>query len=134
MFGVEDDSGEPYYCDDINCGACIFDKNNLWHDKRLCGYSRMDWLYSEYKEPKPKLTKQERVAVEVFQDAPDKYYIARNENGALYIYFGIPIRGEHKWGTLNQALEFKSKLFPFITWASGRAWSIRELSDLEVEE
>ena len=118
MFGVEDDSGEPYYCDDINCGACIFDKDNLWHDKRLCGYSRMDWLYSDYEEPKPKLTKEERV----FLDAityPD-YLIRREEEGHLFLSgYGFNIL-------------LKPEMFSFINYE--KVWRIKELKELEVEE
>ena len=117
MFGVEDDSGEPYYCDDINCGACIFDKNNLWHDKRLCGYSRMDWLYSDYEEPKPKLTKEEKAFVDAIV-RPD-YDIRRNE-------YDLYLSG------YTMSISLKPKMFSFID--SSRSWSIEELKQLEVEE
>ena len=34
----------------------------------------------------------------------------------------------------DKATVIDAKLFPFITWESGRFWSIKELLDLEVEE
>ena len=100
-------------CKLTGCENCIFTGS--------CIANRIKWLYEEYQEPAPKLTKAEKGFCEVIKDG----YIARDKNGDLYI--------ENNWG-INRGYYMKlcSKFFPFITWESGKAWSIEDLLKLEV--
>ena len=117
-FGVSRHSGILYECEvDIACYSCIF--ANEHSGKRACSIRRMEWLYSDYKEPQPKLTKEERAIIDAF-DYTD-YCIRRNVAGELWLYAEA------------SQLALKKELFPFITWESNKAWSIAELKELEVE-
>lgn len=120
------ESGILRLCAYISCGNCDFQGD--------CDLNRLEWLYSDYKDLKPKLTKQERAVVEAFSAPTHNYRIARDANGVLYIYYGIPARREYNWSAFSPALEIEPELFPFITWESRRAWSIKDLLDLEVEK
>lgn len=115
-------------CDATTCKDCTFR-----HDIK-CNPERVKWLYEDYEGPKPKLTKKEWVIVETFSSVDSDHYIARDENGLLYIYAGPPIRAKHNWDGIYSALRLRTKLFPFITWESGKAWSIGELKELKVKE
>lgn len=76
---------------------------------------------------KLKLMREEREFLE------NEIYFARDEDGDLYIFFDKPIRENSIWeGGLYRRLN--KKLFPFITWESGKAWSKAKLMELEVVE
>ena len=60
-------------------------------------------------------------------------YIARDEDGDLFGFFGKPERGNYAWNNKNSYyFRLDSNMFPFITWESGKAWSKAELMELEV--
>ena len=121
-FGVSKE-GKPIPCAKNNrcnnadcCQNCIFGTNpNL-----TCFQYKMDWLYCEYDEPQPKLTKAEDEFLRAIEDKDSE--IARNGDGKLYLFIG------------GSAIELQNKLFPFITWEGGKVWSIEELKGLEVED
>lgn len=127
-FGVVGD--EIKGCDAINCKDCIF-RSGI-----QCNPGRIKWLYSDYEEPKPKLTKEERAVVKAFSSAMSaaRYHIARSEDGTLCIYNISPARREYDWYTYSSVPTLNPNLFPFITWESGKAWSIGELMELEAKE
>ncbi len=83
---------------------------------------------------KPKLTREEKEYIEA------EWYIARDKDNKLFLYHIHPNRNEEyeEW-ELNiearaYALDMNRTLFPFITWESGKAWSKKELLELEVQE
>ena len=77
---------------------------------------------------KPKLTREERQSLE-------DIYLARDEDGELYMFFGKPTQQSCTWlNEDNYCFETNANLFPFITWKSGKAWSKAELMELEVED
>lgn len=106
-------------CSEVDCEHCKF--SSRFNGNRRCEVNLVRWLFSEYQEPAPKLTKAEKGFCEILDDG----YIARDKNGDLYI--------ENNWG-INRGYYMKlcSKFFPFITWESGKAWSIEDLLKLEV--
>lgn len=106
-------------CSEVGCKRCKF--SCRYSGNICCEVNIVRWLFSKYQEPAPKLTKTEKGFCEVIKDG----YIARDKNGDLYI--------ENNWG-INRGYYMKlcSKFFPFITWESGKAWSIEDLLKLEV--
>lgn len=114
----------PEKCSYSVCSECLL------HEGKSCNQKAIfQWLYSEYQEPAPKLTAEEYAFCKIATNG----YIARNERGSLYIYGGKPVQNISGWGALNWK-ELNRDYFQFITWESGKAWSINELLELEVEE
>ena len=109
-------------CKLSGCKNCIF--------TGACIANRIKWLYEEYQEPAPKLTKTEKGFCEIIKDG----YIARDKNGDLYLYNNPPYVTETDWRECGHCTKLCSNFFPFITWESGKAWNINELLALEVEE
>lgn len=114
----------PEKCSYSVCSECLL------HEGKSCNQKAIfQWLYSEYQEPAPKLTAEEYAFCKIATNG----YIARNERGSLYIYGGKPVQNISGWRALNWK-ELNRDYFQFITWESGKAWSINELLELEVEE
>ena len=72
----------------------------------------------------------------------DWKYIARDEDGKLYIYKGCPIKGEGHWLPFNNVSRFKminldylsdlinvNKLFEFIKWGDEDPFCIEDYID-----
>lgn len=113
----------PEKCSNSVCSECLL------HEGRYCNQKAIfQWLYSEYQEPAPKLTSAERGFCEVIKDG----YIARDKNGELYLYNNPPYVTETDWRECGHCTKLCSNFFPFITWKSGKAWSIKDLLKLEV--
>jgi nucleoside 2-deoxyribosyltransferase len=85
---------------------------------------------------KPTLNEKERKFLELLN--PD-HYMARDEDGALYIHNHKPDRGHHGWivGRINNLAitpwEFldPSIKFDFITWDDEKPWKIEDLLKLD---
>lgn len=111
-------------CKLSGCKNCIF--------TGACIANRIKWLYEEYQEPAPKLTKAERGFCEIVKTG----YIARDESGLIELYLSVPEKGSSSWLSYNNedatemALDRNS--FPFIQWDDGEPWSIEDLLKLEV--
>lgn len=133
--GLIDDNPVP--CRDIIlCRDCQFRQGDIG-----CSSDRMKWLYAEHVE-KPKLTKQEKAFLEVCR--PD-CYIARDDNGSLYVYVEPPHKAKTSWivysrfsGTSLSAVSVYSNLnngnFSFIKWEDKEPWKVEDLLKLEVED
>ena len=120
-------------CSEVGCERCKFNwkySDNRCCDNRCCEVNLIRWLFSEYQEPAPKLTKAEKGFCEVVKDG----YIARDKNGDLYLYNNPPYVTETDWRECGHCTRLCSKFFPFITWESNRYWSIEDLFKLEAEE
>lgn len=118
-------TGRLVYCGGISCACCQFFHGN-------CVPNMFEWLFEEYQEPAPKLTKAEKGFCEVIKDG----YIARDKNGDLYLYNNPPYVAESEWRSVGYGRYARlcSKFFSFITWESNKAWSIEDLLKLEVED
>ena len=83
---------------------------------------------------KPKVTVEEKAFLE------KEMYVAREQNGMLYAYFGKPTQKKvrDRWelweSDASDCIQIDKNLFPFITWESGKAWSKAELLELEVTD
>lgn len=109
-------------CQDLGCENCVFN-NDVG-----CSYSRMDWLLSEYKES----TKVTRLEYELLKywDGKRYKYIARDRDGALYIYRDKPSKNEDVWGTLYghaRLMKYFDDLFWFVKWEDKEPIEIKEV-------
>lgn len=119
---VDKTRNTPTKCLNISCEKCLL-------------YSQCDeeafvkWLYAEHREPAPMLTKEERVFCEIVRHG----YIARDKDGSLCVYDSFPVQRILSW-VEDLWIKIDPDTFRFITWESGKVWSIESLLKLEVEE
>ena len=118
-------------CDGLNCEDCIFDEE----EDCGCSFSRMKWMLSEYREP-VKLSKLEYDILKYLSDNTRHMYIARDENGALYVFDVEPVKNKvnNFWtGRGASWLGVFNKLFQFVQWEDSEPTSIQEvLNNCEV--
>lgn len=110
-------------CGSISCYNCRFLGN--------CAIEALEWLYEEYQEPAPKLTKKERAFCEIVRHG----YIARDENGSIACHFPEPQKNipRHSWHNFyNYKIFLDENSFSFIEWKDEKPWSIEDLLKLEV--
>lgn len=118
-------SRRPVHCGEIRCSECLVTNKNK------CAEESIAWLYSE-REP-PKLTRREKLFLdEIYSEA----YIARNKNGALYMYKFCPLKQSTTWSAIDAAsiTQLNPGSFSFITWDDEAPWTLTRLRELEVEE
>lgn len=106
--------------------------------KKLCGASStFKWLCEEYKEP-VKLSKLEYDILKYLSDNTRHMYIARNENGALYVFDVEPVKNNFNnlWtGRGASWLGVFNKLFQFVQWEDSEPTAIEDvLGNCEVIE
>lgn len=66
---------------------------------------------------------------------PLNWWIARDKTrDSLNAYSIYPERTDKFWRSTDSIIEIDTDCFPFITWESGKAWSVEELRKLEVKE
>lgn len=112
-------------CSDITCSECLFACFN-------CAEEVKEWAESEYVE-KPMISKRDRA----FLDYLKCYkYIARDDDGELYVYTSIPTKHSDCWGVNNvyRSLRGLDIDFPMIKWSDSEPWLIEDLKKLEVVE
>lgn len=115
-------------CKDVKCEKCEFA-----NDVELC----VQTLLEEHKEP-IKLTLHEKCILESLQN--DYQYIARYQNGDLFIYKHKPIRECDTWYLPNQFAGFRSMnifkdLFKFVKPEDELPYMIEDiLNNCEVVE
>ena len=124
-------TGRPTKCVDISCEEC------LRHDERnICGQKLLrQWAESEYIE-KPVISKKDRAFLEYLKE--ENKYIARDENGGLFIYNAEPYRDGKLW-TLGYSIGDWFHLnrrfnldFPMIKLEDDEPCLIEYLKKLEV--
>ena len=73
----------------------------------------------------PQLTEDEKV---ILRNLPEKYkWIARDENGLIFLYAKKPSKCEYSWGGCKYMLLPLEHLFQFIQWEDNEPYSIKEL-------
>lgn len=107
------------YCENHNCGECDFYKNKE---------EILKILLSEHKE-KPKLTDDEKA---ILRNIDNTFkYIARDEDGELFIFERKPIKSDYYWDcdVFNNCLNLNvfNKLFKSIKWEDDEPWNISDL-------
>ena len=119
--------GRPQNCEGMDCEDCIR------YDNGSCSYSNLfKWLYEEAVEPAPTLTAKERAFCEIVRSG----YIARDSDMTLWVFPSEPSERYGIWGSADDECAFNiiGGVFRFITYESGKSWSIEELLQLEVEK
>lgn len=112
LFGLRKD-GSIDGCHKIDCSDCQFFSGSG------CRKNTISWLYEEYEEPKPKLTKEEFILLNSLQ-YPMDLMIRRNGEGDVYL------------GTHFIGVGLKKDMFSFIL--PGQGYEVMELKELEIEE
>lgn len=114
-------------CCETNCDYCsLYSENST---KEPCTIKRIKWLLSEYKEP-IKLSKLEYDILKYLSDNTRHMYIARNENGALYVFDVEPVKNNvnNLWtGRGASWLGVFNKLFQFVQWEDSEPTSIEDV-------
>lgn len=106
-------NSKPKNCHETYCTGCDL------YEFGGCAVNFIKWLYEEYQEPKPKLTRTEKEFVKCFKFKKD---ISIWRDGAGYIWL---IDEESN-------IQLDDNIFEFIK--KGQIWSIDSLDKLEVEE
>lgn len=119
------------------CDNCIFSNRNNQNKHESCSSRRVRWLLSEYKEP-IKLSKLEYDILKYLSDNTRHMYIARNENGALYVFDVEPVKNNFNnlWTSRGASwLGVFNKLFQFVQWEDSEPTAIEDvLGNCEVIE
>lgn len=90
-------------------------------------------LLEEYKKP-VKLTKFEYEYLK-FAKAVEYNFIARDEDGGLFLYSIEPWKGEIAWKYRDSGIRIFTKMFDFVRWQDEEPYSIDEiLANCEVIE
>ena len=110
--------GKPVGCFGVSCRNCDF-----YRKDDNCRERAKEWLLSEYQEPAPKLTRQEREFLECFEFKYDK--AISKTAGRTYLRMAV---SEHE----IHSEEINSNMFPFIK--PGKQWTFEDLLKLEVED
>lgn len=111
------------------CEFCNFDKglDNCRISDCLIGIT--EWLKAEHKEP-IKLSEAERV---ILENLDKEYtYIARDENGHLFIFEIPPVKVDRRWycdvtNVYVSSFTMFDYLFKFIKWEDTEPYNIEEL-------
>lgn len=117
-------------CDYGECGTCIFSCENNPNDglHTACTIRKVKWLLSECKES-TKVTRLEYELLKYWNGKRYKY-IARDRDGALYIYRDKPSKNEDVWGTLYghaRLMKYFDDLFCFVKWEDKEPIGIKEV-------
>ena len=123
---VDKYSGTVGSCNYVSCNNCLF--MGIYY----CNKVRREWAESEYVE-KPMISKRDRA----FLDYLKCYkYIARDDDGELYVYTSIPTKRSDCWGAdgAYRSLRGLDIDFPMIKWSDSEPWLIEDLKKLEVVE
>lgn len=126
-FGFNKHDRKIINCDSEFCEDCLFSQKNRKIDEPSCNVARLKWLISENKEP-IKLTRLEYGILNHILNNTDYSYIARERDGALFIYKYKPFKTAYYW-SCSDVNDFKyfNDLFQFIKWEDVEPTSIDEL-------
>lgn len=126
--------GKPCICQKTRCEECIFyDRANPYCRDRMRA-----WANSEYIE-RPAISKRDKAFLEYLREEYE--FIARDENGELFVYETRPKKVNACWNSVGLIHERYLHLnrhfnvdFPMIKWSDEEPWMIEDLKKLEVVE
>ena len=122
------DTAKPIKCNSIRCYKCAF------RNEDGCYTVRRKWAESEYIE-KPVISKRDRAFLDYFREGCK--FIARDENGELFVYIVEPHKLIDCWivdyyeNVICEIDKFNIDL-PMIKWSDSEPWLIEDLKKLEV--
>ena len=123
--------GRLAHCGETECCEC-----DLHCGDELRSIKLIKWLAEEYKEPKPTLTKQQRLLCELLSDG----WIVRRLNGELWYYRTVPTKYGDTWiiYRYDKPIAFINTDvfpdFPLIRWEDEKPHSVEDMLTWEVEE
>ena len=129
-------SNELVSCAGFRCKNCKFSNSNSGNSK-YCHQNKLEWLYKEYKKPKPKIP----LATKYFLESlNDKYeWIAKDEDGAVWCYKFKPEKytqdNNKRWTVYGRGNiagfrdVFKKEIFDFLSWEDEEPTLIQNILD-----
>ena len=119
----------------VDSCLCIPCSNCLFNDNKDCDMGRREWAESEYTE-KQVISKRDRAFLECIIE--EYKFVARDENGNLFVYKTQPRKMETRWvlncdGYLYLNRHFNVD-FPMVKWEDSEPWLTEDLKKLEVVE
>lgn len=132
-FGFNKFSGEIKRCNEVSCNECLF--HYVLHGLDDCNKTKREWAESEYIE-KSVISKRDRSFLDYIKN--NFVYIARDENGGLFVYSEKPIKKSCYYDNVggvtgSVGFVFDIKL-PMVKWEDPEPWLIEDLKKLEVCE
>lgn len=129
---VNEQTGELKSCSEIKCKDCLLRNGN----KGNCEKEMKAWLEQECIE-KPVISKRDRALLEYIRKKFKS--IARDEDGAIYMFAGIAEKCESKgvftYNGLSRNISISFDIdFPMVEWSDDEPWLIEDLKKLEVVE
>ncbi len=128
--------GKPCICQKTSCKECIFyDRTDPFSD---CKDKIRAWTNSEYIE-RPVISKRDKAFLDYLRE--EYRFVARDENGKLFVYETRPKKEEVSWdsfGLISERYLYLNRHFnvdfPMIKWSDEEPWTIEDLKKLEVVE
>ena len=132
-FGFNKFSGEIKRCNEVSCNECLF--HYVLHGLDDCNKTKREWAESEYIE-KSVISKRDRSFLDYIKN--NFVYIARDENGRLFVYGEKPIKKSYYYDSIGGVRGSVSFMFdiklPMVKWEDPEPWLIEDLKKLEVCE
>lgn len=129
QIAIEKRTGKLIACIEFPCSDCMF--GEIWD----CDEAARKWAESEYIE-KSVISKRDRAFLDYIKACFK--YIARDENGRLFVYSEKPIKKSCYYDnvggvTVGIVFAFDIKL-PMVKWEDSEPWLIEDLKKLKVCE
>lgn len=125
---IDKRTGKVSSCTNVPCVNCLFCKNG-------CANGRRKWAESEYIE-KPVISKRDRSLLDYINN--NFVYVARDENGSLFVYSEKPIKKVCCYENIDGVTGIVGFVFdiklPMVKWEDSEPWLIEDLKKLEVVE
>lgn len=120
-------SNELVSCIGFRCSDCKFSGRS---NGKYCLQNMFEWLYKEYKNPKPKIPLVTKVILENLKD--NWNWIAKDRTGRVYVYDTKPFKKVSIWNnddcdSANVDKLLDEKLLDFISWNDKEPTNIKEL-------
>lgn len=128
---VDKETESPVICNGFDCDKCMFCVNGNCRSR----YFLKEWAESEYVE-KMVISKIDKAFLEYIRE--ERKYIARDEDGKLYVYSSKPFKEKNYWHLHSgccSSLDFAFAVdFPMVKWSDEEPWLIDDLKKLDVVE
>lgn len=122
------ESGRIAPCYGTPCIECLF--NGV-----KCKERTREWAESEYIE-NPVISKRDKAFLDCIRE--EYKFVARDENGKLFVYETQPIKSETHWVLNYDGYLYLNRYFnvdfPMVKWSNEEPWLIEDLKKLEVVE
>ena len=129
LISIEKRTGKLRPCIELPCSDCMFGK--IWN----CAEAIRKWAESEYIE-EPVISKRDRESLDYINN--NFVYIARDENGRLFVYSEKPIKKTRYYDSIGGVIGSVGFVFdiklPMIKWEDPEPWLIEDLKKLEMCE